>query len=390
VGQCGTAGQGGWAIPIATDIAFVVGCLALLGSRVPHGLKILALSPAIVDDILAVLVIALFYAAEIKLTWLAAAVGGFSLISLLNRLGVRTVPVYVFVGAAIWLCTLKSGVHPTVAGVALGLMTPARAWLGRASFLDIMDRTIGLLRRRDAPPGGGGAWRPRRASLRLEGSGVPAGALGADAPPMGRVLMRCAPGHKQRTRDRLTAAAARLFKLRGYSGVGVHAVMEAEGLTAGGFYAHFPSKEALLEETLMRAMAQTHRQFFAGLTHRHGWEWLREAVRRYLSRSHRDGAAEGCPLPALSAEVARASKRTREAFDSYLKEFVLEFEGALPEKLADRREHALATVSLCVGGIVLARAVADRNLSDLILRSCRQHILISQPEQKDLPWWTLF
>ena len=151
VRQHGTAGQGGWAIPMATDIAFVVGCLALLGSRVPHGLKILVLSLAIVDDILAVLVIAIFYTAEIKLTWLAAAVGGFSVIWLLNRLGVRTVPMYVFVGAAIWLCTLKSGVHPTVAGVALGLMTPASAWLGRASFLDIMDRTIGLLRRRDAP-----------------------------------------------------------------------------------------------------------------------------------------------------------------------------------------------------------------------------------------------
>jgi Na+:H+ antiporter, NhaA family len=149
--QHGEAGQAGWAIPMATDIAFVVGGLALLGSRVPHGLKILVLSLAIVDDILAVLVIALFYTADIKVVWLAAALGGFALTWLLSRLGVRTVPVYVFVGAAIWLCTLKSGVHPTVAGVALGLVTPASTWLGRASFLDILDRTVGLLRRREAP-----------------------------------------------------------------------------------------------------------------------------------------------------------------------------------------------------------------------------------------------
>jgi hypothetical protein len=86
----------------------------------------------------------------------------------------------------------------------------------------------------------------------------------------------------------------------------------------------------------------------------------------------------------LSAEVARASKRTREAFDSYLNEFVLEFERALPEDLAHRREHALAIVSLCVGGLMLARAVADRNLSDLVLRACRQHIVPPQHAQKDL------
>jgi NhaA family Na+:H+ antiporter len=149
--QHGTDGQDGWAIPMATDIAFVVGCMALLGSRVPHGLKIMVLSLAIVDDILAVLVIATFYTAEIKLAWLAVAVAALALAWLLNRLGVRTVPIYVLVGAGIWLCTLKSGVHPTVAGVALGLMTPPSAWLGRASFLDIMDRTMQLLRRRDAP-----------------------------------------------------------------------------------------------------------------------------------------------------------------------------------------------------------------------------------------------
>jgi NhaA family Na+:H+ antiporter len=125
--------------------------MAPLGSRVPHGLKIMVLSLAIVDDIMAVLVIAIFYAAQIKLAWLAAAVAGFGLTWLLNRLGVRTVPMYVLVGAGIWLCALKSGVHPTVAGVALGLLTPPSAWLGRASFIDIMERTIGLLRRRDAP-----------------------------------------------------------------------------------------------------------------------------------------------------------------------------------------------------------------------------------------------
>jgi NhaA family Na+:H+ antiporter len=136
---------------MATDIAFVVACLALLGSRVPRGLKILVLSLAIADDILAVFVIAIFYTAEIKVVWLAAALAGLLLTWLLNRLGVRTVPMYAFVGTAVWLCTLKSGVHPTVAGVALGLMTPATVWIGRPSLLDVMDRTTELLRLRDTP-----------------------------------------------------------------------------------------------------------------------------------------------------------------------------------------------------------------------------------------------
>jgi NhaA family Na+:H+ antiporter len=144
--QSGEAGAAGWAVPMATDIAFVVGCLALLGSRVPHGLKILVLSLAIVDDIMAVLVIATFYTEALAVGWLGASLMGFGLTWLLNRMGVRTVPMYVLVGAGIWLATLKSGVHPTVSGVLLGLMTPASAWVGHESFLEVVDRTARRLR----------------------------------------------------------------------------------------------------------------------------------------------------------------------------------------------------------------------------------------------------
>jgi NhaA family Na+:H+ antiporter len=118
-------GWQGWAIPMATDIAFVVGALALLGRRVPHGLKVFVLTLAIVDDIIAVLVIAVFYSSQISFAWLLAAVSGIAVIVLMNRMGIRTVAGYIFVGAVIWLCTLKSGVHPTISGVALGLLTPA-------------------------------------------------------------------------------------------------------------------------------------------------------------------------------------------------------------------------------------------------------------------------
>jgi NhaA family Na+:H+ antiporter len=136
--QYGRPGEGGWGIPMATDIAFVVGFLALLGKRVPLGLKILLLALAIVDDIGAVLVIAVFYTSDIVWSALGFAAGGFVITTILNRIGVRTVPIYVVVGAGIWLAFLVSGVHPTVAGVMLGLLTPASAWVGEARLTDVI------------------------------------------------------------------------------------------------------------------------------------------------------------------------------------------------------------------------------------------------------------
>jgi NhaA family Na+:H+ antiporter len=146
-------GRAGWAVPMATDIAFVVGGLALLGPRVPPGLKIFLLSLAIIDDILAVLVIAIFFTTAIAPAWLAAAAAGFGLTALLNRLGVRRVTMYVLVGVGIWLCTLKSGVHPTVAGALLGLLTPASAWLGRATLLEVVQGAVERLRTTDPARG---------------------------------------------------------------------------------------------------------------------------------------------------------------------------------------------------------------------------------------------
>jgi NhaA family Na+:H+ antiporter len=131
--QWGEPGQRGWAVPMATDIAFVVGFLALFGSRVPFGLKILLLSLAIVDDLIAVLIIAFVFTETIAWIWLMFAGVAFGVIYLFQRIGVRAISVYVPVGAFIWFAFLQAGVHPTVAGVMLGLLTPARAWLGEVS-----------------------------------------------------------------------------------------------------------------------------------------------------------------------------------------------------------------------------------------------------------------
>jgi NhaA family Na+:H+ antiporter len=127
--QWGQPGQRGWAVPMATDIAFVVGVLALFGRRVPLGLKVVMLSLAIVDDLGAVLVIAFVFTGSLAWGWLGAAAAGLALIYGLNRIGVRSVGVYTLAGIAVWLAVYKSGVHPTVAGVLLGFLTPTRPWV---------------------------------------------------------------------------------------------------------------------------------------------------------------------------------------------------------------------------------------------------------------------
>ncbi|HEU4868161.1 MAG TPA: Na+/H+ antiporter NhaA [Actinomycetota bacterium] len=124
--NAGGPGSAGWGIPMATDIAFAVGVLALLGSRVPSGLKVFLLSLAIVDDIGAILVIAVFYSHGFQLGWLIGALVLLAGIVVLRRLKVTWTPLYVLVGAGVWFATFESGIHATIAGVALGLLTPAR------------------------------------------------------------------------------------------------------------------------------------------------------------------------------------------------------------------------------------------------------------------------
>ena len=132
-----TSGQGanGWGIPMATDIAFVIGIFALLGKNVPVSLKIFITALAIVDDIGAVLVIAIFYTSEISIAAISIAFGLVLLLILLNKLGVRSLLIYSIVGVALWLAFLKSGVHATIAGIVLAFTIPALSRLNTKEFL---------------------------------------------------------------------------------------------------------------------------------------------------------------------------------------------------------------------------------------------------------------
>lgn len=134
--NAGTAGTDGWGIPMATDTAFALGILALLGSRTPVTLKIFLTALAIIDDIGALLVIALFYTADIS--WPSLAIGGVLLgvLTIVSRAGIRHPAVYTVLGLGLWLAMLDSGIHATIAGILLAMMIPAWSRIGTNQFLE--------------------------------------------------------------------------------------------------------------------------------------------------------------------------------------------------------------------------------------------------------------
>ena len=140
--NAGGEGSAGWGIPMATDIAFALGVVSLLGRHVPNSLKVFLLTLAIVDDIGAIAVIAIFYTNEISLPWLAVSGGIVLLLFVVRLMRVWYTPVYLAVGLAFWLALFESGVHATIAGVVMGMFAPARPLLSRARFNPLLQRTL--------------------------------------------------------------------------------------------------------------------------------------------------------------------------------------------------------------------------------------------------------
>lgn len=132
----------GWAVPMATDIAFALGVLALLGDRISITLKIFVTALAIVDDLVAVLIIAIFFTSGISFESLLAALSGVGISFLANRLGVRKPVVYALIGIFVWLATLKSGLHATIAGILLAFTIPVDTSLGVSEFLTASQESL--------------------------------------------------------------------------------------------------------------------------------------------------------------------------------------------------------------------------------------------------------
>jgi len=138
----GQAGAHGWGTVMATDTAFVIGCLALFGPRIPPSLRLFLLSLAIFDDVGAILVVAVGYSDALNWAALTLGVLGLAVVAGSARLGIRSIPVYFLFGGIIWLCIDASGIHATIAGVILGLMTPTGVWVTDARLRAILDRVL--------------------------------------------------------------------------------------------------------------------------------------------------------------------------------------------------------------------------------------------------------
>ena len=134
----------GWAIPVATDIALAVGVLALIGARASDGLKSFLLALAVIDDIGAIIIIALLFSAGAVFSWLIAALGAVVAVWILQRLGVMSTYLYALVGILLWISLYRAGVHPTLAGVVMGLMTPAKP-LTEKRYEDVEDGTLTIV-----------------------------------------------------------------------------------------------------------------------------------------------------------------------------------------------------------------------------------------------------
>ncbi len=145
--QFGEPGQQGWGTVMATDTAFVIGCLALLGTRIPKSLRVFMLSLAIVDDIGAIIVVAVGYTDQIHWNAIGAALLGFVVVKAMTLIGVRSITLFFIVGGLIWLVVDASGIHPTVTGIILGLMTPTHKWVNDDRLHTIMDCVVAY------PPG---------------------------------------------------------------------------------------------------------------------------------------------------------------------------------------------------------------------------------------------
>ncbi|KAB2902312.1 MAG: Na+/H+ antiporter NhaA, partial [Kofleriaceae bacterium] len=138
----------GWAVPLSTDTAFALGVLALLGRRIPATLRLLVLTIAVIDDVIAILVIAVFYTSGLEPTGILVAIAGIGVVVLFQRLGIRQVAAYVVPGSVVWVGVWWAGIHPTIAGVMLGLLTPATAWYGHHGFLDAARRDLATIAQR--------------------------------------------------------------------------------------------------------------------------------------------------------------------------------------------------------------------------------------------------
>lgn len=189
-------------------------------------------------------------------------------------------------------------------------------------------------------------------------------------------MSRYEKGHKADTHRRVVEIAATRFRADGIDGVGVASLMSDAGLTHGGFYAHFSSKEALVKEAVIAAVASSS-AFVAGEQNATAPLDLRAYIDFYLSPAHRDRVATGCAMAALAPEIARRPRATRNAFVKEAKRFIARIASGLPDAEESEENFAVAygVFAQMMGSLQLSRAVSDKTLSDQLLAVGRGNAL---------------
>lgn len=184
--------------------------------------------------------------------------------------------------------------------------------------------------------------------------------------------MRYGPEHKQSTHARILAAAESLFRKHGFEGASVERVMRAAGLTVGGFYAHFATKESLVGEALRNFLQQRREKWVAGLEKLRGQEWLSQFAGRYLTRQRRDEMDGGCIMPSVLSDLTRASPELQALFAEEMDALARKAQEHLDdEEGLTARQKAVAAIALCFGTMTLARATASQPFSDELLEAAQ-------------------
>jgi len=184
--------------------------------------------------------------------------------------------------------------------------------------------------------------------------------------------MRYSKTHKAQTRDRIVRSAASLFREKGIDQVSVPGLMADAGLTHGGFYAHFSSKDELVAAAISQSLDETTTRLLARAEEGSG---LTAVIRTYLSQDHRDAPGQGCALAALASEVARGGGQGRGALGTGLHTLVDRLAGLVkPRPDMSRQDQTLVLVSTLVGALLLARASDDEKYSENILQTCARFL----------------
>ena len=195
--------------------------------------------------------------------------------------------------------------------------------------------------------------------------------------------MRVTKEKAEHNREEILTSAARLFREAGIGATGVDSIAEEAGLTHGGLYSQFGSKQEIVAEAVRFALAKSKRRWQKAAEGRTEKEALSDIVAYYLSRAHRDDAGRGCLVAALSCDIARGPATVRQAFTTELQEVFEFLAGLMPDDSRERRdENAVAVFACMVGAVILARAVNDEALSRKILKCAARRVQGDEIERR--------